>query len=156
MRKIKLYGEPFKDSWLLWHEVSYLLERCEEDLFKQISMMVQEYQVLKSIKFYKTNVTPTKINQILNHDPNYLSYILKKMEKEGLIRRTKDLDDRRSIRLEFTPNGNSIYRKATRSAEKLPLYLLSDLKKNELSTFVDVLQKLRIKINDFRNSEYNF
>jgi DNA-binding MarR family transcriptional regulator len=156
MRKIKLYGEPVKDSWLLLHEVSGSLERCEEDLFKQIGMMVQEYQVLKSITFYKTNVTPTKINQILNYDPNYLSYLLKKMEKEGLIKRTKDMVDHRSIRLEITPNGNSIHRKAKKSAEKLPNNLLSVLTRNELSIFIDVLQKLRIKINEYRNLEEHY
>jgi len=153
MRKIKLYGEPVKDSWLLLHEVSGSLERCEEEIFKQIGMMVQEYQVLKSIKYYKTNVTPTKINRILNLDPNYLSYLLKRMEKQGLIKRTKDMADHRSIRLEITSNGNGIYNKAKKSAEKLPKALISVLTTDELSVFVDILQKLRIKINEYRNVE---
>lgn len=153
MRKIKLYGDQVNDSWLLLHEVSFSLERCEEELFKQIGMMVKEYQVLKAIKLYKTNVTPTKINRILNSDPNYLSYLLKRMEKQGLIKRTKDMADHRSIRLEITAAGNNLYRKAKKSAEKLPVTLLSGLTENELSTFVDVLQTLRIKISEYRYEE---
>jgi DNA-binding MarR family transcriptional regulator len=150
---LKVTGDPIKDSWFLMHQMNAEMERCEDKLFKNIGILVGEYQVLSAIKTCKTNVTPTKINEILNKDPNYISFLLKRLEKAGFINRKKDLGDRRLIRLEFTENGKKIYQKTVGPAERLPKALLSSLSEKELLVYIGLIQKIRARIKKYRYEE---
>ena len=150
---LKITGEPVNDSWFLMHVVSASLERVEDKLFKDIGILVGEYQVLYAIQTIKNDVTPTKINEILNKDPNHISFLLKRLEKQGFIRRTKDLSDRRLTRLEITEDGKRIYKKTRAKAEKLPKMLLSALTDEELKAYIGILHKLRARIKEYNDSQ---
>ncbi|MFC1920227.1 MarR family winged helix-turn-helix transcriptional regulator, partial [Chloroflexota bacterium] len=55
--------------------------------------------------------TPTTISQQSHLQPNSTSEQLKRMEKEGLINKVKDLERKNQVRIEVTEKGYSLYLK---------------------------------------------
>jgi DNA-binding MarR family transcriptional regulator len=55
------------------------------------------------------NATPAEISRWLLREPHSVSGILERMEKNGLIKRVKDLERRNMIRVTFTEKGKQAY-----------------------------------------------
>jgi DNA-binding MarR family transcriptional regulator len=96
-------------------------------------------------------VTPTAIANWLDRNPNSITLIIDRMEKGGLVKRVRDLEDRRAVRLIITPKGEEMYAQAGILAYKLSREILSALTEEELSTFLGIMQKIREKTFEFRN-----
>ncbi len=68
---------------------------------------------------------------------------LDRMEREGLIERTRDEHDRRVVRVSLTLAGRRSYKALRRVAEKLDAQLRSLLSPHEIETLEDVLPRIR-------------
>jgi DNA-binding MarR family transcriptional regulator len=146
-------GDPVNDTWVLFHQVSDSIGKCEDEVFKKVGMMVQEYQVFRAMKYIKGAVTPMKITRFLDKNPNYVTFLINRLEKKGLVERKRDLNDRRSLRLVLTPEGERKYKVVSELAEELPKILLSVFSREELLTLDNQLIKIREKTYEYRNIE---
>jgi len=144
-------GEPVNDTWVLLHQISDSINICEDELFKKFNMMVQEYQVFRAMKYIEGAVTPTKITRFLDKNPNYVTFLVDRLEKKGLVERKRDLDDRRSLRLVITPKGETLYQQVSVPAEELPQKLLTILSKEELPDFINKLERIRENTFKYRH-----
>jgi len=144
-------GEPVNDTWVLLHQIADSIDKCEDELFKKFNMMVQEYQVFRAMKYIEGAVTPTKITKFLDKNPNYVTFLIDRLEKKGLIERKRDLNDRRSLRLVITPKGERLYKKVSGPAEELPQQLLAILSREELPDFIKKLEIIRESTFKYRN-----
>jgi len=146
-----LMGNPIIDTWVVLHQIADSIERCEDIEFSKINMMVQDYQVVRAINCINGVTTPTKITKFLDKSPNYVTFILDRLEKEGIIERKRDLDDRRSMRILLTAKGKEKYSSALKPAEDLPKEIFSGISQEELSILLDILLKIREKTFKYRN-----
>lgn len=55
--------------------------------------------------------TPAEISRCISREPHSVSGLLSRMEKEGLVERTKDLDRKNLIRISMTEKGKKAYQK---------------------------------------------
>lgn len=132
-------------AWLLCHQCHNLVSRCEEVVFAKTGITPEQHAVLMAIKYINDPVKPTDVARWLDRNPNSISLMIERMEKRGLVRRTRGLPDRRSVRLVMTKKGERILDRATVPGWKLIQEILSDFSEGELQTLVRLLEKIREK-----------
>ncbi len=136
---------PQLKAWLLLHQAYNLVAKCENRVFNQYGLSAEQHAVLMAIKYIKKPVTPTDIAHWLDRNPNGISLIVNRMAKIGLVRATRDLRDRRSVRLVITKQGKDILGQATVAGWKLNHDVLSGMKEEDLHTFIRLLEIVREK-----------
>jgi len=115
----------FMRVWLLLHQTNNLVLKCEDQVFTKFGLNTEQHAVLMAIKYIDDPVTPTGVAQWLDRNTNSISLIVERMVKAGLVRRIRDLRDRRSVRLVITSNGKEILDKATVAGWELVQEILS-------------------------------
>jgi DNA-binding MarR family transcriptional regulator len=139
------FNHPYLKTWLLLHQTYNLVVRSEDNVFTRVGITTQQHSVLMAIRYMQTPVTPTDVANWLDRNPNGISMLIDRMEKDGLVKRIRDLRDRRSVRLEITEKGNEILNEATFVGWQLIEKILSSVQENELLLLTDLLEKIRSK-----------
>ena len=65
--------------------------------------------VLLVLQIRDSNATPTEIAQWLLREPHTISALLDRMEKDGLVRRFRDLHKKNTVRVAMTAKGRDAY-----------------------------------------------
>ncbi|HAK73081.1 MAG TPA: GNAT family N-acetyltransferase [Sporomusaceae bacterium] len=81
--------------------------------------------------------TASDLTELLQIDPGYLSRILRRFKKEGLIETNKSLTDRRSQNLVITDKGREIYRRLAESSSLQLIHLLEQIPQGGQKQLVD-------------------
>jgi DNA-binding MarR family transcriptional regulator len=140
-------------SWLLLHQTHNLVLRCEASVFAQDGLTPQKHAILMAIRYIEDPVTPTEVANWLDRSTNSISLIIDRMVKKGLVKRTRNLRDRRSVRLSITEKGNEMLDKATTSGWELIQHILSPLSEDELVLLSSMLKRVRQRAFEYINSE---
>jgi DNA-binding MarR family transcriptional regulator len=144
-------GNLNDDTWAIFHQTYQSLTKCADEAFARIGLLHQQYQVLRAMKNMPATVTATAIANWLDRNSNSITLIIDRMERSGLVKRVRDLKDRRAIRLIITPEGKKRYAQADEPAQELSREVLSALTQDEMATFMELLQKIREKTFELRN-----
>jgi DNA-binding MarR family transcriptional regulator len=72
-------------------------------------------------------MTPSQLAQSLAVDQSSVSGLLRRLEQKGLVSRTRVPEDQRSVRIELTPEGRSLCRRAPEAAQGKLLHGLSGM-----------------------------
>lgn len=144
-------GNALDDTWALFHQTYQSVWKCAEVVSAKIGFPQQQFTVLRAMKDMSGTITPTAIANWLDRNPNSITLILDRMEKGGLVKRVRDLEDRREIRLLITPKGKRMYAHADKPAYDLSKEVLSALTEEELISLMELLYKVREKTFEMRN-----
>lgn len=87
------------------HAIS--LARSRE--LSRYSLSMMRAAVLLVLQIRDNNATPTEIAQWLLREPHTISALLDRMEKDGLIRRFRDLRKKNTVRVAMTEKGRDAY-----------------------------------------------
>jgi MarR family transcriptional regulator for hemolysin len=68
---------------------------------------------------------------------------LDRMEREGLIARTRDLEDRRQIHVELTPQGQALHRRLRATADAVSTRACTGFTQDDQATLRRLLGRLR-------------
>lgn len=143
---------PWLKGWLLLHQTYNLVSKCEDIVFSKHGITTEQHAVLMAIKYIEDPVRPTEVARWLDRNPNSISLIIDRMIKINLVKRTRDLPDRRSVRLEITGHGQKILDKASVSGWELTREILSELSDEELQTLTNLLERVRGKSFSWLNT----
>lgn len=146
-----LFDEPKHKAWLLCHQTYNLVLRCEDVVFAKVGLTTQQHAVLMAIRYIRNPVTPSDVAQWLDRNTNSISLIVDRMEKQGLVKRIRDLRDRRSLRLVMTRKGKEILDQATMIGWVLVQEILSGLTEEDLGTLSDLMERIRGKAFEHLN-----
>lgn len=130
-------------AWMLLHQTNNSIVRCEDAVFSKTGLTTQQHGILMAINYIEGPATPTEIANLVNRKVNSITLIVDRMEKSGLVKRVRDINDRRSHRVEITDKGKAALERATFSGWKLVRKILSPLSENELQTLIALLEKIR-------------
>ena len=89
---------------------AFSLARTRELSAHGLSMM--RAAVLLVLQVRDNNATPTEISQWLLREPHTISALLDRMERDGLIRRYRDLRKRNTVRVAMTEKGRAAYQES--------------------------------------------
>jgi DNA-binding MarR family transcriptional regulator len=91
--------------WLLLHRVRDMLFLCEDSLFAKYGLTTEQLGLLGAVKTLGGSPRPTDLAQRLERSPNSISMLVDRMVKAGLVRRTRDRKDRRTVFVSATSKG---------------------------------------------------
>jgi DNA-binding MarR family transcriptional regulator len=143
--------DHIQDTWLIFHQTSDSITKCEDDTFAAVSLPYQQFIVMGAIKYAPAPVIPTVIANWLDRNPNSITLIIDRMEKDGLVKRVRDLKDRRRLRLIITEKGKKKQKQALKPSREIAKEILSVLSPEELATFATLLRKIREATFEYRN-----
>jgi DNA-binding MarR family transcriptional regulator len=102
-----LYRGPF----LLAHAISQLTGRLMTEHMTGSGLSPNDFAVY-SVIHVEGRITPSRLAEILGLPPTSLSYVIRRLEDLGDIRRIANPDDGRSVLLELTGKGHQLTHKA--------------------------------------------
>ena len=143
--------DPVGDAWLIFSQTSDSITKCEEDSFAEVGIPLQQFFVLSVIKSIPDPVTPSIVANWVDRNQNSITLIIDRMEKEGLVKRVRDLKDRRALRLIITAKGEEKIKLGRKPARELQEKILSVLTPEELTTFAVLLRRVREATFEYRN-----
>jgi DNA-binding MarR family transcriptional regulator len=102
-----LYRGPF----LLTHAISQLTGRLMSEHMTGSGLTPNDFAIY-SVIHAEERITPSRLAEIVGLPPTSLSYVIRRMEDLGDIRRIANPDDGRSVLLELTGKGHRLTHKA--------------------------------------------
>jgi DNA-binding MarR family transcriptional regulator len=129
--------------WVKLFATATVVERARELELAQIGVSTIQAGVLYLLKSTIEPVTPSQLARTLYREPHSMSALLKRMEKQGLIKRTKDLDQKNLVRISLTKKGEETFNRQWDA--KVTTNITSCLSKKELDTLETCLEKLRAR-----------
>jgi DNA-binding MarR family transcriptional regulator len=140
MKKGKTMDSQVSLVWLLFH-VRHALFQVRANELAEYGVTPMKANVLFIVRSIGDEATPAAIARWLFLKPHSVSGLLTRMEKDGLVRRSKDLDRKNQVRIVLTEKANRLYRKSvsSRSFHRI----MSCLPKEEAKQLELTLEKLR-------------
>ena len=136
MREIDFYY-----LWVLFSQTRDAIVKVRERELQSYGISERHAQLLFIIKLIGRDATPAGIARWLFREPHSISEILNRMEKQGLIRKVKDLKRKNQVRIEITEKGEDQYRRSF-IPRNIP-DTFSKLSEGEQRQFIAILMKLR-------------
>jgi DNA-binding MarR family transcriptional regulator len=149
------YGK--RELWALLSQASNALGRVADSELSQVGISMMQAAVLVFVKNSKEPVIPAHISRWLFREPHTVSQLLMRMEKQGLVKRTKDLDRKNQVRITLTAKGEKAYQKQTemRGIGKI-LSVLTPEECNKLGASLKKLRDEAVRELDSRPRELPF
>jgi DNA-binding MarR family transcriptional regulator len=143
---------PYMGAWILLRQAYNLVLKCEDLVFSEHELTTEQHSVLMAIKHIEDPVKVTDVARWLDRSVNSVSMIIDRMVKAGLVRRRRDLPDRRAVRLIITSKAEEAFVPATVAGWELIQEILSSLSNEDILTLIRLLETLRDKTYDYLGS----
>jgi MarR family transcriptional regulator, organic hydroperoxide resistance regulator len=132
--------------WVLMRQTRDAMSKARERELEKLGVSSIQAAVLFNIQVIGEEATPAELSRRLVREPHSISGLLSRMEKQGLVRRVKDLPRRNMVRIEMTDKGKEIYDK---SIKRLAIHeimsVLPERAKKELWTYLEELREKAFK-----------
>jgi DNA-binding MarR family transcriptional regulator len=138
-----VFNNQLLGAWMLFHQTYNSISRCEDKEFGKLGISAQQHAILMAITRADGPVTPGQIARWVDRNANSITLILDRMEKSGLVIRTKHVTDRRSLNIEMTEKGAEVLRQGVEVGWKIIQGILGGLSAEEIEALSDSLEKLR-------------
>ncbi|MCY3008010.1 MAG: MarR family transcriptional regulator [Planctomycetota bacterium] len=120
------------------------LKAIEDDLFGQWGITSQQYNVLRILQAAAPEPVPTLqiSNRLISRAPD-ITRMLDKLQLNGWIRRVRTEEDRRTVLVEITDEGQQLLEKLEEPVKSLHISQLGHLSQTDRATLCQLLQKTR-------------
>lgn len=134
---------PLQD---LYHRPGFLLKRCHQvtaaiflDRCREWSITPSQYGALSVLRLFP-GIDQLAVGRLLGLDRSTAGLVIKLLAKRGLIERSVNTRDRRSMRLQLSDAGRSTLRKVARLAEAAQKEALAALPAAKRAQFLELLE----------------
>jgi DNA-binding MarR family transcriptional regulator len=108
MRKFDPADEDY-NLWLFLAQVRSVMLRARQMEVSRYGITASQASVLFVVNALGHKSTPAEISRWLFQEPHSVTGILNRMEKQGLVKRVKDLAKKNHVRVELTEKGREVY-----------------------------------------------
>ena len=139
MKKHALEDRDFA-SWVFMARTRDAIFRNREKELQKHNLSARQASVLIVLEELDMQATPTEVSKWIFREPHSVSDFLKRMERDGLIKRVKDLKRKNMIRIEITEKG----REAVHDAKEIESVhkIMAVLSEEEHRQLMAIMQKL--------------
>jgi len=127
--------------WVLFSQTMDAMSKVRERELLTQHISERHAQLLFIIELIGRDATPAKISRWMFREPHSISEIIDRMEKQGLIKKVKDLDRKNQVRIEITQKGRDQYERSF-IPNSIP-EAMSVLNNEDRKALVAALKKLR-------------
>ena len=138
--------------WLLLPRVGDALNLCQDLVFSKYGITTEQWRVLACIKS-RGPLRPIDIASMLERGPNTISQLVDRMVKAGLVRRTRDRKDRRTVFVSMTDKGKEAIEPAVPAGWEFVHRLLSPLSYDEQRALASTLETIKRELTSYLNPE---
>jgi MarR family 2-MHQ and catechol resistance regulon transcriptional repressor len=136
--------------WLLLPRVGDWLTLCQDSIFGKYGLTTEQFGVLTSIKS-RGPLRPSDLAWILERSPNSVSMLVDRMVKAGLVRRTRDRKDRRTVFVSITDKGERAVKPAAPAGWEFIHKILSPLSYNDQRALASTLETVKCELVGYLN-----
>jgi len=123
--------------WNLLAEVKDTIAKARRKELATYGIPMGRAYVLFAIRAIGKKARPTDIARLTCRETHSVSEMLIRMEKEGLVRKTKDLAQKDHVRIRLTDKGRRMYHHTThRESIKRIISCLSEKEQEQLSSYL--------------------
>lgn len=126
--------------WVLLRQVAHTTLVARDRELNQYGITTIQAAVLHTIQLIGNKATPAEIARRILRERHSVSGLLIRMEKDGLVRKVKDLDRKNLIRVAITEKGQQAYDQSTK--RKSIHKIMSSLSEEERQQQRSCLEKL--------------
>jgi MarR family transcriptional regulator for hemolysin len=144
-------GNTVLRLWLLLHRVRDALVRCEDSIFSEYGITLEQFTVLGQTKIRGGSMRIIDLARALESAPNSVSNLVDRMVKAGLVRRTRGKIDRREVRVSLTSKGENVINLATPAGWEFIQEILSSIPDAEKRALVSRLETLKSDLVGYLN-----
>ena len=130
------------ELWVLLHQVCDAIEKARTNELRPFGISPMQAAVLFVVRNIEA-ATPAEISRWLFREPNTVSELITRMEKQGLIEKKKDLEKKNLVRIVLTEAGEEAYQHSKEM--KIIREIMSYLSPEESKNLRAYLEKLRSK-----------
>lgn len=123
------------------NETSYLFAEYVCGEFEKIGMRFSYRHILKPLMDNKS-LTQLELVKITGQKPPTISITLRNMERDGIVSREKNDDDRRETHVCLTEKGKKMYAKVVEVLDEAQEIMLRGLSEKELKAMRTTLAKM--------------
>jgi DNA-binding MarR family transcriptional regulator len=124
--------------------LSVLIESFQEEILEHFELMPSDYAVLAALRRAGTpyELAPNQLYTSLERSSGGMTKMLKRLEGLGLVKRVRDLQDRRSKLVRLTSAGKKLEEEAFEAFLSSTHELLGPVSPSDLRTIDDAIRKL--------------
>ncbi|MFC1945017.1 MarR family winged helix-turn-helix transcriptional regulator [Chloroflexota bacterium] len=111
---MKPVEKQYFELWDLIHRTRHALFTARTKELSQFGVLPRQVAALHIIKSINGPATPAEISRRMFRRPHSISGLLNRMEKEGLIRKAKDMSRKNMVRVTLTEKGEKLYDLSTK------------------------------------------
>jgi len=127
--------------WTLLHQTSDAMLRAWQKELNLIGITTEQAAALFVIQAIQGPATPAEISRWLFRQPHTVFGLLNRMEKDGLVTQTKDLERKNLVRVALTPKGRQCYDASTKREVISRIFsFLSKEQRRMLASYLEVLR----------------
>jgi DNA-binding MarR family transcriptional regulator len=120
-----------------------ILHRARTLELNRVGLTIPQAEVLHLLKTSREPLTPMKLARRMNRQPHTVSALVSRMEDEGLVRTTKDMEKKNWVRVSLTDKGERAWRR--QAEERTARGATVCLSKKELDQLNTICKKLRAR-----------
>ncbi len=148
-----LHVDPATALWMLIGRTSRLIGKARQRELAKYGISVDASAVIFTVYSLGRQAIPASISRQLFLERHSVSQLLTRMEKDGLIRRVKDLERRNYVRIELTIKGRDALQRSNKQRSVKPIIsVLSESEQQELWKLLAKLRDRTIKRLGLKNS----
>ena len=137
--------------WYVSHRTRALFKMCEDRIYGEYNLTMEQYAVLAAIKHIGSPTRPTDIARWLGRSLNSASMIVDRMVKAGLLRRVRDRNDRRVINVSITSKAENALKPASQAGWEFIQKITSPLSNEDRLAYIRVHEALRHELLTYLN-----
>jgi DNA-binding MarR family transcriptional regulator len=130
----------------IW-ELNHALERLSNQMERRLGVTAPQRFIVRCVGKYP-GMTAGQLAMILHLDRGSVSAALRRLEKQGILKRRRDPRDGRRVTLGLTPKGRSLDVSRSGTVESAVVHLLESSSKAEIEATRSVLRRLSAALSD--------
>jgi len=138
--------------WRLLNRIGVLIEKYEADFFTKTTITKGQFKILITMAIIaetkKSPIILTDLIPSLDCTLVSISSIIERMEKNGLVKKLKDLPDKRSVHLIMTPKGKKMLNSTISDNTQIIKDILNVLSESELELFISLASKVKNRLDE--------
>ena len=127
--------------WLLLIQTNKAIHLARQEELDRIGITVTEAGVLYYAERLGKRATPAEISRRLSKVSHGISTLIKRMERQGLVKKVKDLDRKNLVRVELTEKGRQTHQHAVK--REAIHHVVSSLSAEDFKKLTSFLENLR-------------
>ena len=144
-------GNTILRLWLLLHRVRDAITLCEDSIYGEYGLTMEQFGVLASLKVGGGSLRPTDLALILERSPNSISMLVDRMVKADLVKRTRDRKDRRVVNVSLTSKGEKAVGPANLAGWEFIQKILSPLSDKDKHALASMLETIKARAVGYLN-----